>query len=196
MNVSFQHLCQVIIGSAKGHLGLDQDLHAFHYVLTSQVVESHFTLDVIVDLKGFGTFSNFNWFLVGHTHVLSEWDPSILFNELFGLKSIVEVLFHFMESRFDLCNVVNFSLAELFELSLLKLRFSHIFDIVLHLVICSNFFITVIGLLIDTFLVFLRSFSHLCFFGFSGFLQYHLFFFSHNLLLEVLLNLFHFFFAL
>lgn len=50
MIVGLDHLCEEVIRSANGDLGLNENLHAFLDVFSGHVVEGDLSLDVIVNV--------------------------------------------------------------------------------------------------------------------------------------------------
>ena len=80
--VSLKHLGQEVVGALDGNLGLNADLHSFHGVVPSDVVESYFSLDVVVDLKLLGGLSDNSRVGMGDSHVLREGDLALLPNQL------------------------------------------------------------------------------------------------------------------
>lgn len=50
--IRFKHLREEVVRARDRDLGLDQDLHALHHILSCQVVEGDLTLDVVVHGKG------------------------------------------------------------------------------------------------------------------------------------------------
>lgn len=73
MIVSLKHLRKEVIWARNGDLGLDEDLHAFLDVFSSEVIEGNFTLDIGIESECLG---DNQWVVAGDGHVLGEWDSA------------------------------------------------------------------------------------------------------------------------
>lgn len=65
--VRLEHLCEKVVGTGNGDLRLDEDLHAFLYVFSRQVIEGDLSLNVIMDCQ---LLRHNQLMLVGDGHVL------------------------------------------------------------------------------------------------------------------------------
>lgn len=144
MIISFKHFCEEIIGSADRDLGLNEDSHSLHDVFSAEVVEGHFSFNIIINLQSSCALSDNTWLSMSHTQMLGERNLPELFDKFLGLKSIVKVLTNFVESGFHLLNIVNSSLPKLFEFQVCKLLLGHLGIIFILLVVGCDFLVTII----------------------------------------------------
>jgi hypothetical protein len=92
--VCLDHLCEEVVWSFDGAVGLNTDSHGFLNVLTGDVVECNFPLDIVIDVELLSSLCEMDSLWVGHGHVLQKWNLSLLLDQLCRFESIVEALFN------------------------------------------------------------------------------------------------------
>ena len=93
--VRLQHFCKEVIRSTDWQLCLHKNLHAFHDIFSGDIIEWDLSFNIIMNIKLLG---NDNWVLTSNSHMLSEWNSTLLLDQFCRLESIVEIWSHFLKS--------------------------------------------------------------------------------------------------